>query len=180
MEKPQSPWKARLCATGSSSRARANQQPDAKTVTSDEWRVDSPSPMSRLPSLAPSQCPRHPPASFIGGSWRRLELVLRGRASGAGSNPSSGLVPPPPSPLGEGKHSFYAPLHVIGFPSPRRRGWAGEPQRGDLTKPRLKAWVNGTQTDTRALKGRNNPFQSHTYRSSQAIPCASSSLRNSS
>ena len=25
---------------------------------------------------------------------------------------------------------------------------------------------NGTQTDTRALKGRNNPFQSHTYRSS--------------
>jgi len=29
----------------------------------------------------------------------------------------------------------------------------GEPQRGDLTKPRLKAWVNGTQTDTRALKG---------------------------
>ena len=29
-----------------------------------------------------------------------------------------------------------------------------------------KAWVNGTQTDTRALKGRNNPFQSHTYRSS--------------
>ena len=45
-----------------------------------------------------------------------------------------------------------------------------EPQRGDLTKPRLKAWVNMTQTDTRALKGRNNPFQSHTYRSSQAIP----------
>jgi hypothetical protein len=23
-----------------------------------------------------------------------------------------------------------------------------EPQRGDLAKPRLKAWVNGTQTDT--------------------------------
>jgi hypothetical protein len=43
---------------------------------------------------------------------------------------------------------------------------AGEPQRGDLTKPRLKAWVNETQTDARALKGRNNPFQSHTYRSS--------------
>ena len=36
--------------------------------------------------------------------------------------------------------------------------WAGEPQRGDLTKPRPTAWVNGTQTDTRALKGRNNPF----------------------
>ena len=43
---------------------------------------------------------------------------------------------------------------------------AGEPQRGDLTKPRLKAWVNEAQTDARALKGRNDPFQSHTYRSS--------------
>jgi hypothetical protein len=41
-----------------------------------------------------------------------------------------------------------------------------EPQGGEITKPRLKAWVNGTQTDTRALKGRNNPFQSHAYRSS--------------
>ena len=48
--------------------------------------------------------------------------------------------------------------------------WAGEPQGGEITKPRLKAWVNGTQTDTRALKGRNNPLQSHTYRSSLAIP----------
>jgi hypothetical protein len=33
-----------------------------------------------------------------------------------------------------------------------------EPHRGDLTKPRPTAWVNGTQTHTRALKGRNNPF----------------------
>src|ERR1035441_5002091 len=39
-----------------------------------------------------------------------------------------------------------------------------EPQRGEITKPRLKAWVNDTQTDTRAPKRRNNPFQSHTYR----------------
>ena len=52
--------------------------------------------------------------------------------------------------------------------------WAGEPQRGDLTKPTLKAWVNGTKPDARALKGRNDPFQPHTDRSSQAIPCASS------
>jgi hypothetical protein len=44
--------------------------------------------------------------------------------------------------------------------------WAGEPQGGDLTKPRPTAWVSGTQTDTRALKGRNNPLQSQTYRSS--------------
>ena len=43
-----------------------------------------------------------------------------------------------------------------------------EPQRGEITQPRLTAWVNGTQTDTRALKGRNN--QSPTYRSSRAIP----------
>jgi hypothetical protein len=41
-----------------------------------------------------------------------------------------------------------------------------EPQGGEITKPRLKAWVNGTQNDARALKGRNNPFQSHTYHSS--------------
>ena len=33
-----------------------------------------------------------------------------------------------------------------------------EPQRGDLTKPRATPWVNGTQTDARALKGRNNPL----------------------
>ena len=51
-------------------------------------------------------------------------------------------------PLGEGKHSFYAPPRVIGFPSPRGIGWAGEPQRGEITKPRPTAWVNGTQTDT--------------------------------
>ena len=47
-----------------------------------------------------------------------------------------------------------------------------EPQGGDLTKPRPTAWVSGTPTDTRALKGRDN--QSQTYRSSKAIPCASS------
>ena len=41
-----------------------------------------------------------------------------------------------------------------------------QPQRGDLTKPRLKAWVNGTRIKPRALMGRNNPFQSQTYRSS--------------
>jgi hypothetical protein len=37
-------------------------------------------------------------------------------------------------------------------------GWAGEPQRGDLTKPRLKAWVNGTQTDTMSPEGAEQPF----------------------
>jgi len=26
--------------------------------------------------------------------------------------------------------------------------WAGEPQRGDLTKPRLKAWVSNASIDT--------------------------------
>src|ERR1019366_6960520 len=69
--------------------------------------------------------------------------------------------------------------------SPGKRGQVAfpypfEPQRGDLTKPRPTAWVNGTQTDTRALKGRNNPFQSQTYRSSWAIPCASSRFWSSS
>ena len=48
--------------------------------------------------------------------------------------------------------------------------WAGEPHRGDLTKPRATPWVNGTQTDTRALKGRDNPFQPLAYGSSKAIP----------
>ena len=57
---------------------------------------------------------------------------------------------------------------------------AFEPQGGDLTKPRPTAWVNGTPTDTPALKGRNNPFQSHTYRSSWAIPWACKTFRNSS
>ena len=45
--------------------------------------------------------------------------------------------------------------------------------------------LNGTQTDPRALNalnpnthtGRKNHFQSHTYRSSLAIPCVSSSFR---
>ena len=55
-----------------------------------------------------------------------------------------------------------------------------EPQGGDLTQPRPTAWVSGTPTDTRALKGRDNRFQSHTYRSSKAIPCACKSFRNSS
>ena len=44
--------------------------------------------------------------------------------------------------------------------------WAGEPQRGDLTKPRPTAWVSKTTINARALKGRNSPLQSHTYRSS--------------
>ena len=43
-------------------------------------------------------------------------------------------------------------------------GWAVEPQRGVITKPRPTAWVNGTQADTRALKGRNNRFQFHAHR----------------
>ena len=47
-------------------------------------------PVSCFLSLAPSQCPRHSPASFIGG---RVEED-------------------------EGKQSFYAPARVIGFPSP--------------------------------------------------------------
>ena len=34
----------------------------------------------------------------------------------------------------------------------------GEPQRGEITKPRATSWVNGTQSDARALKGRNNPI----------------------
>ena len=62
---------------------------------------------------------------------------------------------------------------VLSLALDRRTGdvWAGsaavlEPQRGDLTKPRPTAWVNGAPSDTRALKGRNNPLQSHTYRSS--------------
>ena len=53
-------------------------------------------------------------------------------------------------PLGEGKHSFYAPALVIGFPSPQERGWAGEPQRGDLTKPRFLS-----------PKGRSNEAQAN-------------------
>lgn len=48
-----------------------------------------------------------------------------------------------------------------------------EPRRGEITKPRLKAWVNGTQTDAHVLKVRDNPFQCHTYRPSQARPPAS-------
>ena len=46
-----------------------------------------------------------------------------------------------------------------------------EPQRGEITKPRATPWVNGTRTDTQALKGRNNP-QSHKYRSLRVIPRA--------
>jgi hypothetical protein len=34
---------------------------------SDEWRLTSREPEPRVPSLAPSQCPPHSPASFIGG-----------------------------------------------------------------------------------------------------------------
>jgi hypothetical protein len=51
------------------------------------------------------------------------------------------------------------PFRVADSP---RQEWASqrtqafEPQRGDLTKPRPTAWVRGTQTDSRALKGRNN------------------------
>jgi len=50
--------------------------PRRETVTSDEWRVDSRSPVSRFPSLAPSQCPRHSPASFIGGSVEKDEGIF--------------------------------------------------------------------------------------------------------
>ena len=87
-------------------------QGTGSAVRSDEWRVDRVSPAPRFPSLAPSQCPRHSPTSFIGGSGEEDEGIFFG----------------------------------------------GEPQRGDLTKPRATPWVNGTRTDTRALKGRNNPF----------------------
>ena len=41
-----------------------------------------------------------------------------------------------------------------------------EPRRGDLTQPRLKAWVSKTPINPPALKGRNNRFQSHAYHSS--------------
>ena len=84
-------------------------------------------------------------------SPRRRKNIFMGR-SRAGSDPSSGprrtdenACLGPPSPLGEGKHSVYAPARVNGFASPRGSGCAGEPQRGDLTKPWLKARSMGTK-----------------------------------
>ena len=38
--------------------------------------------------------------------------------------------------------------------------------KGRDNEAQANGLVIGTQTDTRALKGRNNPFQSHKYRSS--------------
>ncbi|MGB7902639.1 MAG: hypothetical protein WCG09_09410, partial [Halobacteriota archaeon] len=74
-------------------------------------------------SLAPSQCPRHSPASFIGGRVEEDEGKLF-----VGGEAAREVTPPPAAtagenachgpPSGEGKHNFYAPPRVIGFPSP--------------------------------------------------------------
>jgi hypothetical protein len=67
------------------------------------------------------------------------------------------VKPLPPPTRKTGHHTSD-----LGIPSATVLG----PQRGETTKPRPTAWVSGTQTDARALKGRNNAFQSQTYRSS--------------
>ena len=97
-------------------------------------------------------------------SQGRRKNIFIGR-SRAGRDPSSvprRLVRTPVAvhllPLGEGKHSFYAPPRVIGFPSPRGRGWAGEPQRGEITKPRPTAWVNGTPNRYPSPEGAEQSF----------------------
>jgi len=56
-------------------------------------------------------------------------------------------------------------------PASPKAGDGTKPQGGARTKPRLKAWVNGTPTDTRALKGRKNRFQYHANRRGEFSLC---------
>ena len=81
-----------FCASrcGSFARARADQPPDTKAGTSDEWRATSRQAESRVPfpvlgplALRPKavfgrrvECPRPSPASFIGGRVEEDEEIL--------------------------------------------------------------------------------------------------------
>ena len=103
----------------------AHQQPETKTGTSD-GRVESASPACRFPFLAPSLCPRHSPASFIGGraggGGRRN--IRHARRTPFGKDPSSGprrLVRTPVTghvlPFREKVVIFYARRRICPCPS---------------------------------------------------------------
>ena len=136
---------------------------------SDKWRVASqqrePRVTARYPSLAPSQCPRHSPASFIGGSGEEDEGIF---FVGGGATREVTLIPMtsrtwalpatagenacrgPPSPPRRRKTQFLpacarnrfslSPGERVGRQAPKERSNKArvvEPQRGKITKPRL-------------------------------------------
>jgi len=106
----------------------------------------------------------------------RAGLPAAGHCGGhSGHDSFTGKMPVPrPDPAQrcwalEFLHFECAPVLLGRLPASwRGSGSLLEPQRGEITKPRATPWVNGTQTDTRALKGRNNPLQSQTYRQCHA------------
>ena len=92
-------------------------------------------------------------------AWGNTYLALSGLGAKSADNLKPGRWP---------GLRYFAPLGLNLWPSGAESSplWGSRNCMGMVSKPRPLTWVSNTANQPRALKGRKNPFQSHTYRSS--------------